>query len=262
MTRGKPTIRILRHLARTGGTLITKCLGSMDGVVVLSEIHPANLAVTNPMMQACEWFGLIDKAQIARWRQMGGPSMLQFVGMCETRAAGRGEALVLRDWSHLDYYGLPYTKATMGAGLRESLGDAYEILEACTTRHPVDQYVSLSGVEVIGEIDWDLFLDGNLAFARYAVETGFVRYEDLTSDPDEQLKKLCSMLKMGFDPQYAQRWSSYEKITGDVARGGSRGTREAVIRPLVRKEVDPDLLARFRDDERYVETCTLLGYEV
>ncbi len=262
MTRGKPTIRILRHLARTGGTLITKCLGSMDGVVVLSEIHPANLAVTNPMMQACEWFGLIDKSQIAKWRQMDGPSMLQFVGMCETRSSAREDSLVLRDWSHLDYYGLPYTKAMMGTGLRDSLGDAYEIVEACTTRHPVDQYVSLSGVGVIGEIDWDLFLNGNLAFARYAIDTGFVRYEDLTSEPNGQLKKLCAMLKIDFDPGYAERWSSYENITGDVARGGSRGTRESVIRPLVRKQIDQDILARFRDDERYVETCKLLGYEV
>ena len=261
----KPKIRILRHLARTGGTLITKCLGSMEKVVVLSEVHPANLSVTNPMMQAMDWFGLIDKQQVSRWRRLGGanggPTMLQFVSMCETRASGRGDSLVLRDWSHLDYYGLPYTKAEMGTGLRDSLGEAYEFVEACTVRHPVDQYRSLGKLPVIGEIDWDLFLDGNLAFAKYAVECGFVRYEDLTRDPDGELKKLCSMLEIGFDPSYAQRWGGYEHVTGDTVNGGSEGTRKSEIRPLKRKGLDESLMERFRSDDRYREICGLLGYD-
>ncbi len=265
MGSSKPKIRILRHLARTGGTLITKCLGSMDRVVMISELHPGNLSMTDPMAQAVEWFGLIDKGQVARWRQIGGPTMLQFVGMCETRASGSGDSLVLRDWSHLDYYGLPFVNASMGTGLRDSLGEAYEIVEACTTRHPVDQYLSLGTVGVIagaGGVNWDLFLDGNLAFARYAVECGFVRYEDITEEPDRRLAELCEMLEIGFDPGYAERWGAYRYVTGDVESGKSRGTRESVIRPLVRKEVDDAVLDRFRADERYTETCRLLGYEV
>jgi len=268
----KPKIRILRHLARTGGTLITKCLGSMDGVVVLSEVHPGNLAVSNPMYQAVEWFGLIDAKQMSRWKRMGvggGPSMLQFVAMCEAKASARGKALVLRDWSHLDYYGLPYVKAQMGTGLRSSLGNGYEVVEACTVRHPVDQFVSLSKVPVFeqgGALDWDLFLDGNLAFAEYAVGCrdgcGFVRYEDLTRDPDGELLKLCGMLGIDFDPGYAERWSRYEYVTGDTERSGSEGTRVNEIRPLERKGVDEGLLERFRGDGRYVEVCGLLGYEV
>ena len=265
MSSQKPKIRILRHLARTGGTLITKCLGSMDGVVVLSELHPGNLAVSNPMMQAVEWFGLIDPKQVSKWKRLGGPSMLQFVGMCETRASGRGDVLVLRDWSHLDYYGLPYVKAEMGTGLKDSLGGAYEVIEACTTRHPVDQFVSLSKLPMYaqsGGLDWDLFLDGNLAFSNYAHECGFVRYEDLTREPDGELAKLCAMLEIEFDPGYAQRWGSYEYITGDVKRGGSEGSSVNEIRPLERKGVDAGLLERFRGDGRYVEVCGLLGYEV
>jgi len=36
----KPRIRLLHQLGRSGGTLISRCLGSMQGVVLLSEIHP------------------------------------------------------------------------------------------------------------------------------------------------------------------------------------------------------------------------------
>ena len=267
---GKPKIRVLRHLARTGGTLITKCLGSMDGVVVLSEVHPAVLNATNPMKQAVEWFGLVSKKQMLGWKMRRGPSFGQFIWACSEAAGSRGDVLVLRDWSHLDYYGLPFVKEPkMGAGLCDALMGMYEIVEACTVRHPIDQYLSLGKLPVIGEVDWDLFLDGNLAFARYALACrggeglgGVIRYEDLTADPDGALRKLCSMLEIAFDGGYVDRWSSYTTVTGDTGQGGSRGVREARIRPLGRKAVDEALVERFRGDGRYVEVCGLLGYEV
>ena len=36
----KPGIRILHHMARSGGTIISRCLGCMKDVILLSEIHP------------------------------------------------------------------------------------------------------------------------------------------------------------------------------------------------------------------------------
>ena len=262
MARSKPVIRVLRHLARTGGTLVTKCLGSMDRVVVLSELHPKNLSVTAPMAQAVEWFGLVDKKQLSAWGARKGPTFLQFVAACESSASRRKDALVLRDWSHLDYYGLPYvTEPGMGSDLIAEVEGAYEVRVACTTRHPVDQYLSLRTVRVIGEIDFDLFIRGNLAFAEYAREHGFVRYEDFTREPDEKLREICAMLDVEFDPGYADRWWSYEHVTGDVKRGNSRGVRENAIRPLERKPVDEDVLAMFRADDRYARICAILGYE-
>jgi len=269
MGTGKPKVRIMRHLARTGGTLITKCLGSMDGVVVLSEVHPAVLNATDPMMQAVEWFGLVSKKQVMRWRALRGPRFEQFVWACQDAAESRGDTLVLRDWSHIDYYGKPFVKKPlMGSGLRDSLVEFFDVVEACTVRHPIDQYLSLGKIGAITEVDWELFLDGNLAFAKYAVGCrcggGFIRYEDLASDPDGKLKELCSMLEIGFDPEYAKRWASYTTVTGDTSdQGGGRGATEVQIKSFERsKSVDEGLVERFRADERYQETCRLLGYEV
>lgn len=234
----------------------------MERVVVLSELHPKNLTVTAPMAQAVDWFGLIDKKQLGAWSARKGPTFLQFVAACESRASGRKDALVLRDWSHLDYYGLPYVREpSMGSDLIDAVSGAYEVRIACTTRHPVDQYLSLRTLKVIGEIDFDLFMRGNLAFAEYASEHGFVRYEDFTREPDEKLREICGMLDLEFDPGYAQRWWSYEHVTGDVKRGNSRGVRENAIRPLERKPVDGDVLAVFRGDERYARICEILGYD-
>ncbi len=48
----KPAIRVLHQLARTGGTIISKCLGAMAGVVLLSEINPRGVETYNPLAQA------------------------------------------------------------------------------------------------------------------------------------------------------------------------------------------------------------------
>ena len=63
---GKPPLRIVHNLARTGGTLICRCLGSMKGVAVLSEIHPMAAHLMNPVAQAREWFGLLSEQDFAR----------------------------------------------------------------------------------------------------------------------------------------------------------------------------------------------------
>ena len=36
----KPVIRIIHHLACSGGTLISKCISAMPNVYLLSEVHP------------------------------------------------------------------------------------------------------------------------------------------------------------------------------------------------------------------------------
>jgi len=248
-------------MARSGGTLFGKCLGSMDGVVLISEIHPGELRVTNPMMQAHEWFGLIDKKDLTRWKQRP-PSVLQFVTLCETRARAQAKSLVLRDWSHMDYIGWPYAKPTHGFALGEMLGDAYDLRTSVTSRHPLDQFVSLGQLPVVAQgLDFDSYCLGCHRFAHYASEHRFHRYEDFTRDPDTVLRAICEELELDFDPGYAQRWFDYTTITGDTQPGLGRGSTKREIVEMERKTIETDLLERFRANKDYRAACELLGYE-
>jgi protein O-GlcNAc transferase len=257
----KPTIRIVRSLARSGGTLIGKCIGCMDKVNLISEIHPANLSVTSPMMQAHEWFGLITKKDIARFK-VRPPSMLQFVTLCDMRSSDRNEVLVLRDWTHLDYIGVPYTKPEHGFKLSDSLSEMYDIRNVVTTRHPVDQYLSLLGLPIVAQsLDLDAYLHGCLRFAQHAKEHGFYRYEDFTNDPTTVLKLICKDLDLEFDENYKDKWSAYTTITGDTQPGLGRGSTKREIQSLARKPIDETLLSAIRSNLDYQESCKLLGYE-
>lgn len=257
----KPVIRIVRNLARSGGTLIGKCLGCMDSVTLLSEIHPGDLATTSPMTQAQRWFGLINPKDISRWK-VRPPNMLQFVTLCETRAKAQGDRLVLRDWSHLDYIGVPYTRPNFGFALGNELKAVYDIRSSTTVRHPVDQYLSLMQLPVVARVlDFDAYLLGCVRFAEYASEHGFYRYEDFTRDPDSVLRSICEDLDVPFDPGYREKWHGYTTITGDTSPGIGRGSVKKTIQSFDRKPIADELLASFQEHADYQRACELLGYD-
>ena len=96
-------------MARSGGTVICKCLASMDNVVLLSEIHPKGAGMFNPLDQADRWYGLLNETDALEFRQSP-PGFLQAIQRIEQRCRERGLRLVLRDWSHLDYTGVPFNR--------------------------------------------------------------------------------------------------------------------------------------------------------
>lgn len=261
----KPRIRLLHQLARSGGTLISRCLGSMEKVCLLSEIHPDGYFIPQakihsgcPMKQAIVWHGLIDEKDLIIFRQHK-PSFQQLMWLIEKRASERNMTLLIRDWSHMDWIGEPFYKPKYGSKLADCFKE-YEVLRHCTVRHPIDQYLSLINLQIIfnSDLTIDSYLKGMLEFSKLCQQVGFSRYEDLTHDPDPHLKTICEALQIDFDPSYIDKWSSLEHITGDI--GISRGGREA-IRPLKRRAAPEDLINQFRSRESYAEIKDRLGYE-
>lgn len=262
----KATVRLIHHMARSGGTLIGRCLGSMDRVCLLSEIHPAGATSIeparyriSPFAQAMRWHGLFGEADVKRLKQRP-PTFQQLMFMIEQRATAKGLKLVVRDWSHLDWVGLPFCKPGFGSPLAQTFEGAYDVKRVCTVRHPIDQWLSLMKLPLVARsgLTIEAYLEGTLGFAKLCAEVGFVRYEDFTREPDAHLGTICASLDLDFDPGYAERWSSYDKITGD--KGFSRGGAEA-IRALERRPADEGLVDEFRAHEAYAEIKSLLGYE-
>ncbi|MEZ6242661.1 MAG: hypothetical protein R3B57_06405 [Phycisphaerales bacterium] len=257
----KPTIRVLRHLARSGGTMIARCLASMKGVALLSEVHPRAMRVTNPVWQAQEWLALISKGERVRLERPGA-SFVEFVTLCEERARAKGRSLVIREWSHIDYVGVPYAVPTMRPVLHDVLAPSFEIVETASVRHPLDQWLSFNDLDVIrGNVTLEAYLRGFVAFSEEAVRVGFVRFEDLTREPDSTLRTLCERLRLDFDPSYRTKWFAFKNVTGDRPELESRGSGRRDIKPLARRHADPAIVERLRASEDYQRACALLGYE-
>ena len=245
-------------MARSGGTLISKCLGCMAGVVLLSEIHPLGTNHFNPLLQAQRWYGLLSAQDLIELKARGRIGFVDAIELIRRRAEDCSQRLVIRDWSHLDFTGVPFVARPAHRLLTaQALASRYELRQVCTVRHPLDQWLSLSQLAVVhGRLGLEAFLTGYRRFAEVAQTIGFMRYEDFTEDPAEVMKSLCGRLKLKFDRSFSARWRDYTFITGDVS--GSRGGGE--IRPVPRRPVGSDLLAALAANADYQRSLDLLGY--
>jgi hypothetical protein len=254
----RPMLRLVHHMARSGGTLISRCLGCMSGVLLLSEIHPLGTAQFNPLVQAQRWYGLLSSQDLAELRARGRIAFVDAIDLIYRRTADAGQRLVIRDWSHLDFTGVPFVANPAYRLLTaEALAGRFELRQVCTVRHPLDQWLSLRQLAVVqGKLTLDLFLAGYRRFAEQARAIGFYRYEDFAAEPSAIMRELCRRLDVRFDRHFTERWSSYAFVTGDVA--GSRG--RCAIEPAPRRAAESALLEQLAASPDYRTSLELLGY--
>ncbi len=257
------SIAVIHHMARSGGTLISKCIGCMQGVALLSEVHPfANGGQFNPLAQAKAWFGIDVQAE-AQNRGLTQINWLQAIDLIHSCLSERDEQLVVRDWTHLDYTGVPWVNPGYELTTANVLSKSFEVNSIATVRHPIDQWNSVSKLGVVqGKLSVEDFLKGYRSFAEAAIETGYIRYEDFTHTPEDSTRQICSALKIEFDPEFITKWSHFTKITGDVSSaGGGRATTSSEIKPLSRRVPAPEVLEQFRRSPDFRASLDLLGYE-
>lgn len=261
----KPTIRILHNMARAGGTVFSKCVGCMDGVAMLSEIHPAGTRMFNPVQQAYEWFGLLSDADLRALQAQAPPATFaDAIGLIERRGRERGQHLVIRDWAHLDFTGVPFIpKPNYRFALVEALQPHFRLLRAALVRHPVDQWLSVRKLDLVkGALDnrafsLKAFLKGYAHYAEQCARLPLFRYEDFAGKPEPAMARLCEALDLPFDEGFIDKWSGYDTITGSRTNNRER----QAIRPLPRQECEPRLLEQFRASKDYRRAVALLGYD-
>jgi predicted O-linked N-acetylglucosamine transferase (SPINDLY family) len=255
----RPTVRILHHMARSGGTLIAQCLGALPGVALLSEIHPKGVRFISPLRQAHDWYGLLTAEEVADLEPDLERRFVEAIALIESRARAAGLRLVLRDWSHLDYVGLPDDPAPSGrSALSSVLADRFNIRETCTVRHPIDQWESTRRLATLrGRVTLEQFLVAYRRFAENAVATGYLRFEDFAAAPEPGVRVLGRRLDLPYDPVFLANWSTNDKVTGDLRQPDRRRTE--IVRPK-RRPSEPGLLERFVAHPDYAPALALLGY--
>lgn len=265
VSEGARPVYLIHALARSGGTLVSRCLGAMTGVYLFSEVHPQAAAAAQQFggadqfslaHQAREWYRLLDDGKAGQ--RAAPPAYLDQVDEIAARVTEHDGQLVLRDWSHLDFHAVPFLPAaTHHSAHAEQLAKRFVLHRISLVRHPIFQWLSLQRLTVIrGRLTLAEFMAGYLAFARLAVETGFVRLEDFVCNPDTSLRALCDQLHLPFDPGYHERWPDNRWVTGDFT-SASMTPKEILYRP---KMIGADVLAQFDVLPEYHEALKLLGY--
>lgn len=262
MTETRPIIRLLHQLPRSGGTIINRCLGTMQNNVVLSEVHPRsiNKAVAfNPMIQAHQWFDLVDSADFRRWRRASAEQAANFaasINLIALRAEEQHKHLILREYSQPDYIKTPRTQPSFTSTTFDHLRDKAILLRLAVVRHPLQQWRSFENYQGLkGRCRLADFVHGYYRFAKLSAKVGFIRYEDFCSDPDNTLQKICAGLELDYDPTYAELWPEYRFVTGDESRSD-----DAKIGERKRPLADDELLMELQSNGEYHSALDILGY--
>lgn len=249
---GKPTLRVVRHLACSGGTLLSKCLAAMPNVYLLSELHPQT---TLHMGGGKAKFLPADVATQARYagvpdvQALADEIFVASVVCAHKHVTDRGGDLVVRAHSHSDYCVGP--GLSVGCAVSRLLSEHFNIQSVATIRNPIDAYLSLI------KNDWVHFEPR--CFDEYCCRAiAFIEdqnlifsYERFVLDPVGQMKAITSSLGLGYDDSFIDTFGAFN-VTGDSGRSGD------VIAHRPRQKIPNGLEEEVRTSRAYQQLLKLL----
>jgi hypothetical protein len=219
----KPTIRIVHHLASSGGTLVSKCLAAMPNTFVLSEVHPysnlhmlpdKSLFLPNDIMTQCKQAGIPQSDKLAD------EIFLNSVKAAHKHTNAMGGVLVLRDHSHSDF--------CLGENIRgvsslvKILQEEFRILSVVTIRNPIDAFISMQKSRFLhfSPQTYAEYCVRVEAFLKAYKHVPIYLYEDFTANPYPQMEMICKSLEVEFNEMFEDMFSIF-RMSGDSGRVGT-----------------------------------------
>lgn len=271
-----PKLGLLHSLARTGCTIVARHLGCMAGVALFSEIHPQGpvaaaqiAAATDPtagdamgmLLQAKYWHGLYpdqSREALRALNRAGNDLAIMQAVLGQCHAAGLHP--VVRDWSFLDFHGLPFMQPGWRHSVHALLKEHYTLNRATLVRHPVAQYLSMLSLRHLradyeGDTGLERYLLGYTRFLDGVPADSIVKFEDFLADRDVFMRRLSALLDVPFDPAYEQKARQFFNVTGDLAAEGRAAVRDYMV------VLPRDFWSRITTHALYRPLIDRLGYD-
>ncbi|MCT8985735.1 sulfotransferase [Shewanella phaeophyticola] len=234
----KPVIRVIHHLACSGGTLISKCISAMPNVYLLSEVHPfTDLGIDKgkPKYAPTDLISLTKYAGIPKQKELAGRLFKQSIDNIYEHVTCLGGILVLRDHTHADFNTEQLVPAK--STLIELLEDTYEVKSILTIRNPIDSYASLlkNGWVHFEPQTLDEYCRRLLLLIEQFNSEQLFEYEEFLKAPRERMQEITNALELPFDDTFEDVFGVF-KVTGDSGRSSdvisdrSRIAPEEIIR--------------------------------
>jgi len=252
----KPKLRIVHHLACSGGTLVSKCLAALPNVHLLSELHPTTVLHQGGGKPKFLPSDVTTQARYANVPNIDNLAWKLFKSNIKdtyehlTRYSG---ALVIRDHTHSDFcVGNDYSQYSTVANL---LADDFELLRVVTLRDPIDSYISLV------KNDWvhfepktfDEYCKRIWVFVSEYNDGQVFKYEDFVNSPVEVMKNISGSLELTFSDSFIDTFSLF-RVTGDSGRSGD------VIEERKRRDLTNEELNEFSSSKYYAMIAKRFNY--
>lgn len=229
------SLSVFYAFARSGGTLINRCLSSIQDNLVLSEVNPHGSLVSLEY-QASQWLNLISDQEKPTFADL---NYCQKIDWLRQRAPQQAH-LIIRDWPVINFLDV---QTPLSALLRPSFILEQEFYlnhgqlghrAIVISRQAADIYESLkrtfphfSGLG-IGD-----FGKCYLKYAQSVAGYKTFQYEKFCQKPEYVLKQICSELSVNYDENFLNKFYEFDRCTGDNAlQYVSRGKELRSIKPL------------------------------
>jgi hypothetical protein len=256
-------IRIIHTMGGCGGTLLSRCVGVLPGVALLSEINPGSVKLYpqfDPLYQDRTWLHLLGTTEADDFskKDLGIiENFRELIGVFHDRACAAARHLILRDYNYVDFVGIPFiADPPRRLMLYTALPQGLSTTSVAFVRHPIDQWLSLCKHEhVRAVLKPSVFCE---AYATFLQEFGTKRvykYEDFVQNPDTELRAICSDLVLPFEASFIEKFVKFECVTGDLTR-----LREQAISAPKKKVLPPALMDEFRSSTHFRYILQATGY--
>ncbi len=247
-------INLMICFARSGGTLLNRCLGSLPDVIIMSEVNPLGggwgaekeKSPTTIKKQAEQWYGISLKNNDFK------NSAIELNKIC----CEQNKHLIIRDWSFVNF--TPIEKNDLNPP-NEILA-LKELEDRSVTfafiRNSIDVWIS-RGTPPIEE-----FYEQYSKYIDELIKNNIklFKYEDFCENPDTELKKICTYLNIPYSDAY-KHYNDFTNVSGDIQNfEKSRGIKYRKIVPLKRKSIPNKSIVEINKCNKMIEINKSLGY--
>lgn len=254
----KPTLRVIHHLACSGGTLVSKCVAALPNVFLLSELHPTSKL---HMGGGKPKFLPADVTTQARYASVPDIDLLAWkiftdsIKTTEQHISSFGGHLVIREHTHSDFcVGESFANHS---SVVEHLSNEFNVLRVATLRNPIDAYLSLlsNNWEHFEPKGFNEYCKRVNAFVSDYDTEQIIRYEDFVDNPKDSVQKIAKALDLPFSDGFLDTFDIF-RVTGDSGRGGS------TIEKRERRELPNQLLKEITKSKYFKKLAKKFRYEL
>jgi hypothetical protein len=246
----KPVIRVIHHLACSGGTLISKCISAMPNVYLLSEAHPfsdLHLGAGKPKFLPTDISSLSRHAGIPHQNELARKIFLESIKIADQHLTNMKSYLVIRDHTHSDY-SLGET-ARPCSSIVNVLQSHYNVSSLLTIRDPVDSYSGLVKNKWLhfSPPTFDEYCRRFNVMLNHFEDDNIVKFEDFVADPKGKMQKICECLSIPYSELFEDIFDVF-RVTGDSGRSSDIiGSRERIA--------PEDVLNQCKNSKEYQKIC-------
>jgi hypothetical protein len=240
------SIVLITNYSRSGGTILSKCLASLENTVLISEVNPGGYFSVKD--QAKKWYSIELKYDTYF------DAVMELYEVCNKT----NKRLIIRDWTFIDF--TPHTL------------NNYQPIGKFSNMELLNKKVNIQPIAFIRDAI-DIWISRWMPpdffpyYKNYTQELiinniPLFKYEDFCEDQEVILKAICNKADLDFSDNY-KNYLRYDNVTGDnMTSVISRGKRSEIISPLKRRKIPNSVIKELNKNIDMIAANTIMQYPI